>query len=208
MVKSRAKRRKAVETRLAATEAVVKAVKLQAAGNLKAAHDAMKNAVRATEESLKLPHPWKESEQHKIDAILRGGARSDSKLPLGDLLCGPSADEARDRVQQAIGWHKAVAGKIESRSSSGRTGAATSDEAKFNREVEEALSEIELPTKRGDRRAAAEKHLQTKHLKLWEGDHRAVRIAVKALAASPWFRERMRQSQKLRTARQASEARR
>lgn len=198
MAKSRDSRGKAVEARLAAVEAVTKAVKLQAAGNLEAAYEAMQSAVRAAKESLDLQHPWNEEEQRELEAILRGGAHSNSEAPLGDFLAGPSADEARDRVQQAIGWHKAVAGKIESRRSSGRQGAAERDDASFNRELEEALAEIELPTKRGDRRAAAERHLKVKHLNLWEGDRRAGRPAVKSRVASPWFQERMRQSQALR----------
>lgn len=198
MPKSRDSRAKAVKTRLAAVEAITKAVKLQAAGHLEAAYESMQNAVRAAKESLALQHPWNEEEQRELEAILRGGACSDSEVPLGDFLTGPSADEARDRVQQAIGWHKAVAGKIESRSNSGRQGAVERDDAGFNREIEQALAEIELPTKRGDRRAAAEKHLKANHLNLWEGDRRAGRPAVKSRVTTPWFQERMRRSEKLR----------
>jgi hypothetical protein len=198
MPKSRDGRAKAVKAHLAAVEAVTKALKLQAAGNLEAAHEAMQSAIRAVKGSLDLQHPWSAEEQHELEAILRGGVRSDSEEPLGDLLGGPSADDARDRVQQAIGWHKAIAGKIESRSNSGRQGAAERDDASFNREIEQALAEIELPTKKGERRAAAEKHLKVNHLNLWEGDRRAGRSAVKSRVASPWFQERMRQSQALR----------
>lgn len=198
MVKSRDSRAKAVKAHLAAAEAFTKAVKLQADGNLEAACEAIQSAVRATKESLALQHPWSAEEQRELEAILR--------VPLGDLLSGRSADEARDRVQQAIGWHKAVAGKIEARSNSGRQGAAERDDAGFNREIEQALAEIELPTKRGERRAAAEKHLKANHLKLWEGDRRAGRPAVKSRVTSPWFQERMRQSDKLHARGLASEA--
>jgi hypothetical protein len=167
-------------------------VKLQAAGNLKAAHEAMQAAALATRESLKLKHPWSEREQRELDAILRG----------------PSSDEARDRVQQALGWHSAVIGTMESRSDSGARGAARADKAKFNREVEEALAEIPLPTKRGERRAAAEKHLKEDHVELWKGRRREGLQGVEPLVITPWFRERMRRSAKLRAERLASKTHR
>jgi hypothetical protein len=95
-------RLKAAKARRVAAEAFESAVKLQAAGNLEAAHDAMKTAVLATKESLKLQYPWSEREQLQLDTILRGGVRFDGERPLGEIFGGPSPDEARDRVQCRI----------------------------------------------------------------------------------------------------------
>jgi len=186
---------KAAKIRVAAGEAFAAAVKFQAAGKLKAAHDAMQTAVLATKESLKLQYPWSEREQLQLDKILRGGVRSDGERPLDEMLCDPSPDEARDRVQQFLGWQEAVIGMLESHSDSGRDGAAKGDCAKFNRNVEKALAEIQLPTKRGERSAVAKKHLEDNHLELWQGNRRAGLQGVAPRSETAWFRERMRQSE-------------
>ena len=62
MAKPRARlsrdRVKAAKTRVAAAEAFASAVKFQAAGKIKAAHNAMQTAIQATKESLNLQYPW------------------------------------------------------------------------------------------------------------------------------------------------------
>ncbi len=103
MPRKKVPRPKVAQALQAAAEAFVSAVKLQAAGDLKAAHDAMQTVVLAAKESLerlKLQHPWSEREQLQLDIILRGAARSNCDLSLGEIFCGPSPDEARDRIQQ------------------------------------------------------------------------------------------------------------
>ena len=89
-------------------------------------------------------------------------------------------------------------GTLESHSDSGREGAEKGDGAKLNRKVETALAEIQLPTKRGKRSAAAKEHLEKNHLELWRGNRRAGLDGVAPRFETAWFRERMRQSEKLR----------
>ena len=128
MAKSHDDRLKAAKARLAAAEAFVKAVKLEEAGDLESAHCSAQRAVLATKESLKQRHPWKAREQ-QLEEILRGG------------------DEARDRVQQYLGWNKAQVGTIELRSDSARDGAkgATSRSSTASRK---STREIALPKER------------------------------------------------------------
>jgi hypothetical protein len=197
MAKSR-DRLKAVKTVRTAVEAYVSAVKLQAVGKLEAASDAMQAAVLATKEAPK-KRPFSKREQPALDAILRGGERPDSERSLGEIFCGPSPpspDEARDRVQRYLGGLNVIVGAMESRTEKGRRGVAGDERANTNRELEEALAEIQLPTKKGDRRDAAEKHLKDNHPGLW--------LKVERRVKDPWFRERMRCSEKVRAKRLVS----
>jgi hypothetical protein len=187
-------RPQAAKARLAAVEASVSVVKLQAIDKLDAAHEAAQRAVEATKESLKSQLPWNEREQDELGKILRGGAHSDSDLPLGEVFCGPSPDEARDRVQQCLGWHKAIVGTMKSRSGSSRDAKAETDDAKFNRKVEEALAETSLPPGKG-RGAAAMAHLKSKFFHVWTARERGI---VGQRIKRTWFKDRMTASQKLR----------
>lgn len=191
-------RPKAARLHLTAVEAVLSAAKAEAAGNLQAAHDAMQRAVVATKESLALKHPWTELEQGELDTILRGGATTESEVPLGEVFCGPSPAEAHERSRDARGWLIATVGTIDSRSGSGRERAAERPQAKFNRRVEMALAEATLPTKPGERVRAAVAHLKANHLDLWNETAPGASWPVRRSTKTGWFRERMRLSEELR----------
>ena len=167
-------RLKAAKARQVAAEAFVSAVKLRAAGKLRAAHDAMQTAVLATKESLNLQYPWSEREQLQLDTILRGGVRSDGERPLDEIFCGPSQEETRDRVQQFLGWQKAVMDAMESHSDSTRTGLENMRKAeegtprqKLHPELIAALAEIELREGSRSKSKDADAHLKIKHRRLW-----------------------------------------
>jgi hypothetical protein len=199
MTKARDNRLKAARARLAAAEAFVKAVKLQATGNLDEAVDAMRVAVRETKESQKFQYPWNEWQQRELA----------KRLPsLGDEFCGLPPDEARDRVQQVVATYKTMVAEIESRSVTGKESAKERENEIFNRRVEEALAEAHLPEKRGERSKAAVKHLSANHLELWMARAPGHNLSVGQRTKTTWFKDRMTASQQLRAERLAPKAER
>jgi hypothetical protein len=196
-------RPKAARAQLDAAELVVRACKLAPAGKLEAAYEAMRRAQEAVKKAMG-SHSLNEQERRELDAILRGGASFDGELSLGEILCGPSPDEARDRVQQYLGGLKTLVGAMASRSETGRGSAAENEKAQFNRRVEEALAEVHLPREKGARGAAAVKHLRGNHLELWQTRAPGHAWTVGRRTKNSWFRERMTASQQLRAERQVS----
>ncbi len=195
MPKKKIPRPQAANARLAAVEAFAGALELQAAGKLGAAHDAIKRAVEATKESLKSQVPWNKREQDELGTIIRGGAPSDADLSLGEVFCGPSPNDAQNRVREAIGWHKAIVGTMKSRSDTGREAKDGTENAQLNRKVEKALAEIRLQPGKG-RGAVAMAHLKNNHFHGWTArERRFVEQRIKLT----WFKDRMTSSQKLRT---------
>jgi len=199
VAKPKISRPKAARLHLTATKAVLSAIDAEAAGNLQAAHDAMQRAVIATKEGIALQHPWTEREQGELDTILRGGAPTESEVPLGEAFCGPSPAEARDRSHDALGWLIATVGIIDSRSGSGREGAAEREEALRNSQLTEALAEVSLPPKGAKgRTAAAIAHLKANHPVLLNSRAPRNPRPVWDRAKYSWFREIMTASQRLR----------
>ena len=171
---------------LAALEAFVNAVELEASGNVAAAYDAIQTILATKETLMKLRHPWTAREQRDLDAILRDAP----------------PDEARDRVHQCLCWHKFTIGAIAARSDWVRKGAEErrkgersaaddDDPVRFNYDVDVALAEIALPPPgKHSRTDVALSHLKINHPEIYK----AIRPRIK----SSWWRTRMDESRKIR----------
>jgi hypothetical protein len=128
------------------------------------------------------------------------GARY-AEMPLGDAIAAVvrsyerlSSAERRKfehRAWEGIGRLKQRADYANLRSGSSRDAKADTDDAKFNRKVEEALAEIPLPKGKG-RAAVALEHLEKNHFHVWTAEERRI---VQRRVKRTWFKDRMTASQ-------------